>query len=120
MLDVSSILTLQSKVLFQYLSFLNLPYQKIIDTELKIKFESKGRSEDTIVKYLLRLFTAVVSCLIRDTALSRPQYGPECSCTRLAGDYKKYALSFLCSAVVYFAYFLQSDAELRYTVNSHN
>ena len=78
MLDVSSILTLQSKVLFQHLSSLNFHIKKIIDIELKIKFEAKGRSEDIIVKYLLRLFTAVVSCLIRDTALFRPQYGPEC------------------------------------------
>lgn len=78
MLDVSSILTLQSKVLFQHLSSLNLPYQKIIGIELKIKFEAKERSEDIIVKYLLRLFTDVVSCLIRDTALFRPKYGPEC------------------------------------------
>ena len=36
MLDVSSILTLQSKVLFQHLSSLNLPYQKKIDIDLKI------------------------------------------------------------------------------------
>ena len=38
MLDVSSILTLHSKVLFQHLSSLNLPYQKNNRYRVKNKF----------------------------------------------------------------------------------